>query len=101
MCFELYRTPPREMSVAMARRYTARTTCPAGARRLAREELQHQPVDLRSVLVGGPVARARDAVHVADAGRLDLADQERGRAEHRIVALAPQQADAARQRGEI
>src|SRR5438445_9097197 len=66
------------------------------------EKLQHQAIHLRRVLVGGPVAGVRNPVHVEYAdGLADLADQELGGAEGRIVALAPEQADATPESREV
>src|SRR5260370_16773183 len=68
----------------------------------AREELQHQPVDLGRVLVRGPVAGARNPVEVEGADGLpDLADQEVRGTERGIVALAPEEADPAAERPQI
>src|SRR5215470_6028830 len=84
----------------------------------AREELQHQAVDLGGVLVRGPVAGARNPVEVEAAVRVerrllaarrglsrdrlpDLADQEVRGTERGIVALAPEEAEPAAERAEI
>src|SRR6185369_8644934 len=68
----------------------------------AREEVQHQAIDLGCVLVRGPVAGPGNPVQVEGADGLpDLADQEIRRAERRVVALAPQQPNATAEVGEI
>src|SRR5438105_3119785 len=60
------------------------------------EKLQHQAIDLVRVLVGRPVAGARNPVHVERADRLtDLADQEIGGPERGVVLLTPEQSNAA------
>src|SRR5205823_2017818 len=59
------------------------------------EKLPHQAIDLVRVLVGGPVAGARNPVHVERADRLtDLADQEIGGPERGVVLLTPEQSNA-------
>src|SRR6266536_2632526 len=74
----------------------------SSSKRSAREELQHQPVDLGRVLVRGPVAGARNPVEVEGADGLpDLADQEVRGTERRIVALAPEEPDPAAQHAEV
>src|SRR6266498_5452573 len=60
--------------------------------RSAREELQHEAIHFGGVLVGGPVAGPGNAVQVEGAdGPADLADQEVGGSELRVVALAPEE----------
>src|SRR5207244_8029451 len=72
------------------------------ARRLARKELQHQAIDLWRVLVRRPVAGAGNPVQVERAdGGANLADQELGGPERRVVALAPEQPHPAGERGEV
>src|SRR5438034_8124987 len=69
----------------------------------AREELEHQAVHFRRVLVRAPVAGVRHAVDVqrpAD-GRANLADQKIGGAERGVVAGAPEHAELAAQRGDV
>src|SRR5262245_5387186 len=69
---------------------------------LAREELQHQAIDLGRVLVGGPVAASGNAVHVERAdGLADLADQEVRGPEGGIVALAPEEPDSTGEPGKV
>src|SRR5581483_10988362 len=75
----------------------------ARAASIACEELQHQPVDLRRVLVRRPVSGGRDAMDVGRAanGGADLVEQQIGGAKRRVVADAPQHADRARGLGQI
>src|SRR2546425_6289411 len=68
----------------------------------AREELEHQPVDLAGVLVGRPVAGRGNAMEIEIADHAaDLSDEEIGGAKRRIVPHAPQQAHAAIEAREI
>src|SRR5919106_3001030 len=68
----------------------------------ARKELQHQAIDLAGVLVRGPVAGPRDAAQVERAdGSADLADQQVGGSERRIVALAPEQPNPTAELSEV
>src|SRR5438876_4641678 len=58
----------------------------------AREELEHQPVDLAGVLVGRPVAGRGNAMEIEIADHAaDLSDEEIGGAKRRIVPHAPHQ----------
>src|SRR2546430_14733106 len=69
----------------------------------AREELEHQPVDLAGVLVGRPVAGRGNAMEIEIADHAaDLSDEEIGGAKRRNVPPPPQQAHAATQaRGHV
>src|SRR6266581_3131486 len=68
----------------------------------AREELEHQPVDLVGVLVGRPVAGRGNAMEIEMADHAaDLSDEEIGGTKRRIVPHAPQQAHAAIEAREI
>src|SRR6266542_6827833 len=70
--------------------------------RSAREELQHEVIHLGGVLVGGPGAGPGNAVQVEGAdGLADLPDEELGGSELRVVALAPEETDLARERGQV
>src|SRR5262245_32236997 len=59
------------------------------------KKLQHQAIDLGSVLEGRPVAGSRNPVDVERAAHClaDLPDQQIGGPERGIVALAPEQPD--------
>src|SRR3989442_3184241 len=62
----------------------------------AREELEHQPVDLAGVLVGRPVAGRGNAMEIEIADHAaDLSDEEIGGAERRNSPHPPQPAPAA------
>src|SRR5688572_27785204 len=66
-----------------------------GAPHVTIKKLQHQAIDLSRVLIGRPVPRPRNPVHVERADRLtDLADQQIGGPERRVVLFTPQQPDA-------
>src|SRR2546426_12845141 len=61
----------------------------------AREELEHQPVDLAGVLVGRPVAGRGNAMEIEIADHAaDLSDEEIGGGKRRNGPHAPQQAPA-------
>src|SRR5713226_917448 len=82
--------------------YPSRARAVAAADGSAREELQHQPIDLGGVLVRGPMAGLRNPMHVERAdGLADLADQQVGGPERGIVALTPEQPDPTGELSEV